>query len=293
MTNTVTFTPAPTGPDAPVENVQQRQPQPQGAEVAAERPAWLPPNFQTVEDYAKSLGETQAELTRAKQELAQLKKQSQPADPAAQTPQDGNTPPADKKPDTTGKTPEGKRLEVGEEEGGEVEQITPDAFAEYEQEFITTGDVSEGGREKIAKHPALKAFGEHARSLVDDYIEGAKTRVANTTAQLKAIAGGEQGYSEMIQWARTNLPKAEIEAFNRQVNSGDFHAASFAINALKAKHVAAVGKAPNLVTGDNVEVSTTGFASLHAMKEAMKDPRYETDPDYRKMVEQRVRISNI
>lgn len=280
MTETVSFQTQPTGPEAPqatgpegVQQNQQQQQQPQ------ERPAWLPENFKTVEDYAKALADTQAALTRTTQELAAIKKGKQPT--------------AEKKPDDKSlKTPEGKELEVPEEDQDNQQQPVEIDFAPYQEEFTKTGDVSEESRVKIAE--SLKGmFGENARAVVDDYIEGAKYRVTNTTTQLKAIAGGDEGYARMVMWAKDNLSKEEVATFNRQVNSGDFHAASFAVHALSARYTAANGKAPNLLNGDGgPSDSSAGFKSLYEMTQAQRDPRYKSDPDYRKMVEQKAARSN-
>lgn len=276
MAETVTFQTPPTGSEAPPQNQPQQQEQ-QTPAASSERPEWLPANFNTVEDFVRSSTDTKAELTRVQQELAALKK--------------SNTP--EQKPDATKptepKTPEGRDLEITEEQADAVSQMD---FSEYSTEFNTTGDVTVENREKIAEK--LKGvFGEQARSIVDNYIEGSKQRVANTTAQLKQAAGGDAAYAEMISWARTNLSKDEAAAFNKQVNSGDFHAASFAISALRAKHLAAVGASPSLVDGDTPVASGNGFKSLYEMKQAIDDPRYAADPAYRKSVEQRVAISNL
>lgn len=279
MTETVTFTTPPTGSEAP--KVEEKQEQQVQQQQSGDRPQWLPENMKSGEDLAKAFADTQAALTKANQELAKLKK------PVDTKPDDKKTDdkPTDKKPGD---------LEIKDDEGKDGEEKDAPAidFAPYQQEFAETGDVTTESREKIAE--SLKSiFGDNAKAVVDDYVEGAKNRVGNYNTQLKNIAGGDEGYSSLVTWAKDNLPAEEKTAFNKAVNSGDFHAASFAVSALKGKYEAANGKPPKLLSGDGSPTDAGGFKSLHEMKTAMSDPRYQTDPDYRDSVVKRAAISNI
>jgi len=280
MTETVTFQSEQTGQEAP-KAPENKTP----AAASGERPAWLPEQFKTVEDFVKSANETKAELTRLQQQVAKGK----PAEGEQTTGEskDGQQPPKD------GLGIEESTSKEGEKKGGEEKKPPLNIdFAPYQQEFTETGDVSPENRAKIAEQ--LKSiFGENAEGIVNDYIDGAKTRLANTTSQLKAIAGGDEGYAAMQAWAKDNLTPAEKEAYNRAVHSGDFHAASFAVQGLAAKFQAANGKAPSLIQGNNTPTGGETFKSLHEMKQAIADPRYKTDPDYRKQVEQKAMRSNI
>ena len=110
------------------------------------------------------------------------------------------------------------------------------------------------------------------------------------------MAGGEEGYAQMTAWAATNLESAEIEAFDRIVNSGDRGLIRLAVSGLVSKYREAEGAAPNLVTGrasagnrrdDDV------FNSVEEVKAAMRDPRYGKDPAYTRAVELRVSRSRV
>lgn len=271
---TVVFQSEPTGQEAPAAAETQNTP----PSASGERPSWLPQDFTgTPEEYVASLvksqADTKAELTRAQQELAKYQK---PAD--------------EKKPDEA-KDEKKDDLEI-EDEPKKEEGPAPVDFAPYTQEFNETGDVSQESRAKIID--SLKGvFGDNTEGIVNDYIEGAKNRVSNTTSQIKGVAGGDEGYAQMVAWASENLSADEKAAYNRAVNSGDFHTASFAVQGLKSKYEAANGKSPKLINGDNGPASSGGFKSLHELKTAIADPRYKTDPDYRKSVEARAAKSNI
>ena len=96
--------------------------------------------------------------------------------------------------------------------------------------------------------------------------------------------GGEQAYTEMVDWAQNNLPEQDIDAFNEQIDSGDMNQAMFAIQGLHARYRSETGTEPSLVAGENSDVSVGAFQSLAELTTAMSDPRYEKDPAYRDAV---------
>lgn len=275
MTETVNFKPAETPAEKPAEVAQKEQQQQQV--VAGERPAWLPENFKTVEDFTKSYADQRAELTRTQQELAKLK-------PA------GEQKPEEK---SAEKKSEDKPAEQTPEQKAAAEAVAKSGLdvSTFQTEFNTTGDVSEASRAKIAE--GLKAqFGEQAREVVDSFIEGQKARTSNYQAQVFTAAGGEEQYGQMVAWAKTSFNKAEIENFNAAVTKGDLNAARMAVDGLKARYETANGKQPALLGGGPAAAAQPGFASSYEMQTAIKDPRYAKDPAYRKSVEQRIGKSN-
>jgi hypothetical protein len=280
-TATVTFQQAPTGAEAPATdptkdiNAQATNDAASaGNRADPDRPEWLPANFNTVEDFVKSSNDTRAELTRAQQELAKLRKTDTGAKPedAAGAEQPAET--------------EAERAanDVVKQAGIDV---TP-----WQQEFNQTRDVSEEGRAKIAE--GLKSvLGENARQIVDDFIEGQKVRLANFDAQVYEMAGGKDEYTAMVTWAAANLSEKEIAAYDNVVSSGDFNATALAVDGLRARYVKAKGSNPKLISGDGtIGASNAGFTSTFEMTKAMRDPRYGKDPAYTKQVEQRAMRSN-
>lgn len=276
---------------APADQAGVTDPNLSTQDAPAERPAWLPAEFKTVEDFAKSYQETRAAYTRTAQELAEIKKA------AAPKPEEQTDPPAEgaeEKP----KTPEGKDLRIEDkvepENKGPI--LTTEAFQPYHQEFIETGDVAPENRAKIAKELLAPVFGEEvALGMVNDYVEGQKLRRSSTQAEYEAAAGGKENLQSMLGWAAGNLSKEEKLAFNRAVDSGDFHAAKFAIEGLRAKYEKSAGRQPNLLEADasgSLE-DASAFKSVQEMTAAMRDPRYKTDPAYRAHVLERVKKSNV
>lgn len=243
--------------------------------VAGDRPAWLPPEFKTVDDFTKSYSETKAELTRRSQELAELKKT--PATPPEQAPEP--------KKDDAPKSAEGKELAIDETPKSEAPAVD---WTPYSKVFAETGDVPEETRQEIAEKHLKSIFGDQAKQIVDDFIEAKKAQAKTTAESLKAVAGGPDSYNEMIGWAKDNLSSEEKARFNAAVNSGDYVAAKFAIEGVAARWKTNAGREPSLIQGDGSYVSGDAFKSQAEITRAMADPRYKTDPTYRTQVMERL-----
>jgi len=110
--------------------------------------------------------------------------------------------------------------------------------------------------------------------------------------EIKNLAGGEEGYNQVTQWASENLSQTDIEAFDEVINTGNKAAVRFAVKALISQFEDAMGRDADLVTGK----STTKGAPYRSMAEVvrdMQDPRYERDEAYRMDVMQKLERSNL
>jgi hypothetical protein len=278
MSNSITFTPEPTGSNAP-----EPSPAPN-----AKRPEWLPENMATVEDFTKSYRELQASHTQARQELAKLKGDA-PADP----------PPADEPaPDASEAKPEGTNDDGEDDDGNQDEEAAKKVaeaagfdLAPFQSEYDQSGEVSEESRAKIAE--GLKSvLGEDARQIVDSFIEGQKAVHTNDRGMFMDAAGGEQNYSTMTEWAAKSLPEDEIAAYNRQIESGDRHSTLFAIQSLKSKYEAANGRLSNItVANGGATSSSVGYKSTAEMTADMENPKYKTDPAFREAIKAKIAAS--
>ena len=67
--------------------------------------------------------------------------------------------------------------------------------------------------------------------------------------QIKNAAGGEQAYANIINWAKSNVPAEQINAFDEVVNSGSVQAINLAVAGLKAQYDNANGVEGRMVTG--------------------------------------------
>ncbi len=155
----------------------------------------------------------------------------------------------------------------------------------FYNEFAENGELSEKSYGELAKQGLDK-------TLVDSYIEGQKLISDTNTKQIQDVAGGQEQYNELVQWATTNLSDAEVKVFNDMVEGGDIETAKFAVQGLMSK-AGANPKQPSLFEGTSDAVSKDAFQSVAQVTEAMNDPRYEKDPAYRKMVEDKIGRSQV
>ena len=99
--------------------------------------------------------------------------------------------------------------------------------------------------------------------------------------ELKGIVGGEENYTNMIQWAQGSLNEQEIQMFDAVMQRGDPLAAFFAVRSLAYAYNDAVGYDGKMVQGKAPRQSNDQFRSQQEVVRAMADPRYDEDPAYR------------
>ena len=107
------------------------------------------------------------------------------------------------------------------------------------------------------------------------------------------VAGGKKGYTDMMNWAKDNVAKQEIEMYDRVMEKGDPLAAFFAVKALHYRYNDAQGVDAPVLTGKAARPQTPGFKSQAALVAAMNDPKYDNDPAYRQEVMEKLANSDI
>lgn len=186
--------------------------------------------------------------------------------------------------------------EQTEEEVEEEEVETPVAqglITDASSEYAENGELS---AETMAK------FSEMSTSdLVQAYIEmqGQQQQVEPTPDlsseeinQIKNYAGGEESYTQLMQWAGENLPQASTEAFDELVESGNAHTIQLAVAGLRAEYDRVNGVDGELLTGKAPTATVDAFRSQAEVVRAMSDPRYDDDPAYRQDVFDKLERSN-
>jgi hypothetical protein len=103
-------------------------------------------------------------------------------------------------------------------------------------------------------------------------------------SNLRNIAGGDDGYGDMMRWAGENLTQKEIDMYDAVMDNGDMNAMSFAVQALFNRYQDANGIEGELLTGKPASTQKDVFRSQAEVVRAMADPRYDTDPAYRQDV---------
>ena len=111
--------------------------------------------------------------------------------------------------------------------------------------------------------------------------------------QIKNSAGGEREYANIINWAKPNLPKESINAFDEVVNTGSIQAIKLAVAGLKTEYNNANGVEGKMVTGKQAPNKGDVFRSQQELVRAMSDPRYDNDPAYRQDIIEKLDRSDL
>ena len=175
-----------------------------------------------------------------------------------------------------------------EEEAPEVnatEQWITDASAEWYEK----GELSED---------TLKQMGEmSSQELVETYVrmqQASQTDLTDAeTKEIKNIAGGDEGYNQLMEWSYNNVPEQYLRSFDNLVNNGDAYSIQLAVAGMQALYEQQNGYEGRMLSGGAVQQAPAGFRSQAEVVQAMSDPRYDSDPAYRQDVFDRLAQSNI
>jgi len=144
------------------------------------------------------------------------------------------------------------------------------------------------------------------KSMVDSYLEGVRNQVGMEQAQVEEapilsdaevaevhnIAGGKNGYEQLMAWASENISDADAKNFDEVIETGNKAAVTFAVKALMGQYEDAVGRDSNLVTGRKSAPQDV-YKSMAQVVSDMSDPRYDKDEAFRDDVQEKLARSNL
>ena len=105
--------------------------------------------------------------------------------------------------------------------------------------------------------------------------------------------GGQENFQSVQKWAQENLDQNELEAYNREVNSGDYYRARNALQSLYYAYQDSEGFESQLMGGKLSANSSDVFRSSQEVMAAMNDPRYLQDPAYTQDVQDKLIRSEV
>lgn len=126
------------------------------------------------------------------------------------------------------------------------------------------------------------------RDTVDTFKAGLVALGEVHKAKVYAEVGGEEAYTDMIDWARSAFSKEEIEAYDRDVHSRDTTVAMVAVRGLAARYREATGRSGRDITSNGSGKAVDGYTSKAEMVADMRDPRYAKDAAFREEVARKV-----
>jgi Phage T7 capsid assembly protein len=138
--------------------------------------------------------------------------------------------------------------------------------------------------------------------VIDAYLGGLRNQLGYSDAasvlsdkevnEIKNLAGGEENYQRLVEWASENLSNEDIEAFDEVVSTANKAAVRFAVKALMSQYEDALGRDPELVTGKQSNQGQA-YRSMAEVVRDMQDPRYDRDEAYRMDIMQKLERSNL
>ena len=166
--------------------------------------------------------------------------------------------------------------EEGEEDGSILDELW-----EYE---INNEEFHEDAVAELQQMDPVDLANLHIeyRKQVEEEGIGAKDFTEAEMTELKGVVGGDENYQNMLQWAGANLNQQEIDMFDAVMQRGDALGAFFAIRSLAYRYNDAAGYEGKMLTGNAPKTSGSQYRSQQEVIQAMSDPRYESDPAYRK-----------
>jgi hypothetical protein len=236
----------------------------------AERPDWLPEKFESAEQMAEAYANLENKMGSQDQEEYEEVSDEDADDYLAED--------------------ENEEVEYDENtQAGDVQDAVENAgidFGVLQNEYNELGGLTEDA------YGALEEAG-FSQDLVDSWIAGQEALANNYQTSVYDSVGGEEAYSNMIEWAADNFSQAEIASYDRAVNSGDTGMAQLAVEALSTRYQAAEGVEPSFIQGETANSAGGNYSSWSEVTAAMKDSRYESDPAYRQQVTNKLARSNV
>lgn len=274
------MTDTPETPQAPESAIQQPA-QAQTVTVPVDQPKeeqeLLAGKFKSTDDLVKAYKELESKLGQQQPQQPAEQQQQQ------QTPQEQTDTTEESKPETKeGEGDDDPYAAYGEAVGNALKAAEVDPVA-AQQEFAETGTLSDETFDKFAKAGFPK-------EMVEAYLRGVAQAAEDVTqitetqiTQIKAVAGGDEGFGKLQSWMASNLSADELQAYNATLDSGDFTAILSAVSAMNARFQQDVGREGNLRSG-RAAAEAPGYASEAEWLEDMRKPEYKTSQAFRDQV---------
>jgi hypothetical protein len=191
-----------------------------------------------------------------------------------------------------------------EEASTEEESEEKPTLSDHASLITSASDEYYANGNKLSDETMAKFSSLSTQDLIKAYMEVQKNQPEQAAApeveisqdqinQIKNSAGGEQQYANIVNWAKSNINKDQLDAFNNVVNSGNVPAIRLAVSGLKAEYDAANGVEGKMVTGKTAPNNGDVFRSQAELVRAMSDARYDNDPAYRQDVIEKLDRSDL
>jgi len=301
---------APSTADAQIKQAEQsRTSSPEDMITAKERKAFevyvknqgleIPKNFKDSNAWFDSLKSAQKEYTKARQEIAELKKTyekdgtknptyveetvSEESEKVAEEPKI-NVP-------EELRIPEIKKEEVINKEP--VKQvITEEDWSKWSMEVALSNDLSKDTIEEIKEKTGF------TDRIISDYVEGQRAKSREAFGKAAEVVGGKDRLANIFAWAAKTMTPQQQADINASLASPSWDVALLGLQVKYDKATANSAKGKELPKNKQVNVSATKvpLSPYKTKREFYADrgnPRYNSDAKFRQAVEQRIMMTDI
>ena len=198
-----------------------------------------------------------------------------------------------------GESKQESKEEVSTEEKSEEKPT----FSDNAKLITSASDEYFANGNKLSDETMAKFSSLSTQDLIKAYMEVQKTQpqqpvqqaeiTQDQINQIKNSAGGEAAYANIVNWAKSNLPKESVDAFDEVVSTGSVQAIQLAVAGLKTEYNNANGIEGKMGTGKPAPNKGDVFRSQAELVRAMSDPRYDNDPAYRQDVVEKLDRSDL
>lgn len=160
-------------------------------------------------------------------------------------------------------------------------------FSKLSEEYLGSKD----GKLSAATMDSLKAKG-FTEAQVNQFIDGQKAVAERNTKDVHDSVGGAERFNKLVEFAKTSLTPAEVEAYNKAATTGDYASLKLILAGLNTKFDAQFGKDPKLTNGaPSSNNAGDVFSNFQEYNMARRDERYSKDSNFRKSIEAKLERS--
>ena len=168
-------------------------------------------------------------------------------------------------------------------------QTTEDLASAYQNLQREYSALKNGSSDQVPSEPAAESA-EPVDAPAHEADQGGLDPAAVAALQQSIYdqAGGQAEYQRLASWAGQNLDPSRTDAYNAALATGDQGQILNALKGLQYDYMMRNGYEPKLTGGRAPTMQVQGFKSRYEIQQAMSDPRYANDSEYRGEVERRV-----
>jgi hypothetical protein len=279
---------------APAENPQDAHERAMFMKYVQDQGQKIPSNFKSAEDWFNSLLQARKGFTQARQEIASLKKQYN--ENGTNNPNyvgdSSQSVPAQPEPveDLSGIPEDLKITPPPTPQPGSTPKVSSEDWLRWGKEIDSSGAVSAATRKEIQAKMGADDV------IIEQMIQGRRALAKQSWEDAASVVGGSDNLKRLFKWAQEAKSADEVSAINRSLQIKGAY--KNVLLGLKAEYEQTQPQAKprvqepqamsNRVNPSQVPQAVQVFKSLAEQKAAIGDPRYRTDPNFRRAVEQMI-----